>query len=209
MAVKAFDVSVSELNLQSKKIALLLTIYERLYDRYQIRSKILDFSLLITSILVCLATFVDQKVLEFLKIPSDKIFIILGVGAFLVFVFSVSSLVSNWKTQAADFSRAANMLSRIKAECEDRIKADTQEESKQLQIKAIEYTSLINNLPKIPQKEFHKLKTLHKRRLELNKMTEIYPGSSVWLLRIVVNLRANLNVLLRKPVVNDSVEEVG
>lgn len=209
MAVKASDVSVSELNLQSKKIALLLTIYERLHDRYQIRSKILDFCLLITSILVCLTTFVDQKVLEFIKIPSDKIYIILGVGAFLLFVFSVSSLVSNGKTQAADFGRAANTLSRMKAECDDRIKADTQEEIKQMQIKAIEYTSLINNLPKIPQKEFHKLKTLHKRRIELNRMTEIYPGSSVWLLRIVVNLRANLNVLLRKPVVNDSVEEAG
>lgn len=209
MAVKASDVSVSELNLQGKKIALLLTIYERLHDRYQIRSKILDLCLLITSILVCLTTFVDQKVLEFIKIPSDKIYIILGVGAFLVFVFSVSSLVSKGKTQAADFGRAANTLSRMKAECDDRIKADTQEEIKQIQIKAIEYTSLINNLPKIPQKEFHKLKTLHKRRIELNRMTEIYPGSSVWLLRIVVNLRANLNVLLRKPVVNDSVEEVG
>jgi hypothetical protein len=97
----------------------------------------------------------------------------------------------------------------MKAESGEKTKADSQEELKQLQIKAIEYAAIVNNLPKIPQKEFHKLKTLHKRRIELNRMTEIYPGSSVWLLKIVVNLRANLNVLLRKPVVNDSMEKMG
>ncbi len=209
MAVKASEASVNELSLQSKKIALLLTIYERLSDRYQIRAKVLDFSLLVTSIVVCLTTFVDPKIMNFLKIPSDKIFIILGVGAFMTFAFSVCSLISNWKTQAADFCRAANVLGRMKAECNEKTKADSLEDSKQLQIKAIEYASIINNFPKIPQKEFHKLKTLHKRRIELNKLTEIYPGSSVWLLKMVVLLRANLNVLLRKPVVNDSVEEVG
>ncbi|NLW46488.1 MAG: hypothetical protein GXY86_04015 [Firmicutes bacterium] len=209
MAIKPVDTSTNDFNLQSKKIALLLTIYERLSDRYRFRAKILDLCLLVTSITVCLATFVDSKVIEFFKIPSDKIFIVLGIGAFMLFAFSVCSLISDWKTQAAGFGRAANLLNKMKAESGEKSKADSQEEVKQLQIKAVEYAVIVNNLPKIPQKEFHKLKTLHKRRIELNRMTEIYPGSSVWLLRIVVNLRANLNVLLRKPVVNDSVEEVG
>lgn len=206
--VKSVDTPVNDLNLQRKKIALLLTIYERLSDRYQFRARILDFCLLIASITVCLSTFVDSKILEFFKIPSDKIFIILGIGAFMLFALSVCSFVSSWKAQAANFGRAANLLNKMKAESGEKPKADTQDELKQLQIKALEYSVIINNLPKIPQKEFHKLKTLHKRRLELNRMTEIYPGSSVWLLKIVVNLRANLNVLLRKPVVDDSVEEV-
>jgi hypothetical protein len=208
MAIKPVDTSTNAFNLQSKKIALLLTIYERLSDRYRFRAKFLDFCLLVSSITVCLATFVDSKLLEFIKIPSDKTFIILGIGAFMLFIFSVCSLISDWKTQAASFGRAANLLSRIKAESDEKTKVDSQEDLKQLQIKAIENAAIINNLPKIPQKEFHKLKTLHKRRIELNKMTEIYPGSSVWLLKIVVNLRANLNVLLRKPVVDDRVEEV-
>lgn len=207
MAVKTVDTSVNELSLQSKKIALLLTIYERLSDRYRFRAKILDFCLLVASIIVCLSTFVDSKILEFFKIPFDKLFISLGIGAFMLFVFSVCSLVSDWKTQAANFGRAANLLSRMKAESSEKPKADSQEELKQLQIKAVEYAAIINNLPKIPQKEFHKLKTLHKRRIELSRMTEIYPGSSVWLLKLVVHLRANLNVLLRKPVVDDHVEE--
>ncbi len=208
MGVKTSDVSVNELNLQSKKIALLLTIYEKLSDRYFIRARILDLFLLVTSIVVCLTTFVDPKILEFFKVPSDKSVIILGVGAFIVFVISVFSFISNWKAQAADLGRAANTLSRMKAECNEKIKAENQEELKQLQLKAVEYASIINNLPKIPQKEFYKLKTIHKRRIELSRMIELYPGSSVWLLKLVVHLRANLNVLLRKPVVDDSVEEV-
>lgn len=208
MGAKTNDTSANELGLQGKKIALLLTIYEKLSDRYFIRAKILDFSLLVSSIIVCLTTFVDPKILEFFKIPSDKSVIVLGIGAFMVFAISIFSFISNWKTQAADFSRAADILSRMKAECNEKVKAENQEELKQLQVKALQYASIINNLPKIPQKEFHKLKTLHKRRIELGRMVEIYPGSSVWLLKLVVHLRANLNVLLRKPVVDDSVEEV-
>lgn len=207
MATKANDTPVNELNLQEKKIALLLTVYERLSERHFIRAKILDFGLLVASIVVCLTTFVDPKILEFLKIPSDKSIMILGIGAFMIFMFSIFSFINNWKMQAADFGRAANTLSRMKAECNERVKTDSQEDLKQLQIKAVEYSSLINNLPKIPQKEFHKLKTLHKRRIELNRMTDIYPGSSVWLLKLVVHLRANLNVLLRKPVVDNSLEQ--
>lgn len=207
--VKSVDTSVNDLNLQRKKIALLLTIYERLSDRYHFRAKILDFCLLVTSIAVCLSTFVDPKILGFFKIPPDKVFIILGIGAFMLFVLSVCSLISGWKAQAANFGQAANLLSRMKAESAEKPKADNQDDLKQLQIKALEYSVIINNLPKIPQKEFHKLKTLHKRRIELSRLTDIYPGSSIWLLKIVVNLRANLNVLLRKPVVDDRVEEVG
>lgn len=207
MAIKATDSPVNELNLPGKKIALLLTIYERLFDRYSLRARILDYALLITSIIICLVSFVDPKILEFINIPAENSFIVLGGGAFVIFALSVFSFITNWKTQAANLGRAAETLSRLKAECNEQTKSTSAEEIKQLQTKAIEYFAIINNLPKIPQKEFHKLKTLHKRRLELDRMTELYPGSSVWLLKFVIHFRANLNVLLRKPVVDDSVEE--
>ena len=207
MAIKTTDSPVNGLNLSSKKIALLLTIYERLSDRYSVRARILDYALLITSIVICLASFVDPKILEFINIPAENSFILLGSGAFVIFVLSIFSFISNWKGRAANHYRAAETLNRLKAECNEQTKSGIPEDTKQLETKVIEYFAVINNLPKIPQKEFHKLKTLHKRRLELDRMTELYPGSSVWLLKFVVHFRANLNVLLRKPVVDDSVEE--
>lgn len=208
MAAKAADLTANELHLPGKKIALLLTIYERLADRYFIRARILDYSLLIVSIFICLASFVDPKILVHLQVSFDKSSILIGSGAFLIFMISVFSFISNWKTRAADFGRAAEILNRLKAECDENSKTGIPEDNKQSQLKAIEIYAIINNLPKIPQKEFHKLKTLHKRRLELDRMTELYPGSSIWLLKFVVHFRANLNVLLRKPVVDDSVEEI-
>jgi len=209
MSIKATTSPINDLSFPGKKIALLLTIYERLADRYFIRARVLDYALLIASIVICLISFVDPKILEYVNIPSDKSFIILGSGAFMIFVISVFAFICNWKTRAADFGRAAEILNRLKAECNEKAKTGIPEDNKQLQIKALECFAIINNLPKIPQKEFHKLKTLHKRRLELDRMTELYPGSSVWLLKFVVHLRANLNLLLRKPVVDDSVEEIG
>lgn len=208
MAAKAGNLTANELHLPEKKIALLLTIYERLADRYFIRARILDYSLLIASIFICLASFVDPKILAHLQVSFDKSSIPIGSGAFLIFTISVFSFISNWKTRAADFGRAAEILNRMKAECNENSKIGIPEDNKQLQLKAIEFNAIINNLPKIPQKEFHKLKTFHKRRLELDRMTELYPGSSIWLLKFVVHFRANLNVLLRKPVVDDSVEEI-
>ena len=155
-----------------------------------------------------MASFVDPKILARLQVSFDKSSILIGSGAFLIFIISVFSFISNWKTRAADFSRAAEILNRMKAECNENSKIGIPEDNKQSQLKAIEFYAIINNLPKIPQKEFHKLKTLHKRRLELDRMTELYPGSSIWLLKFVVHFRANLNVLLRKPVVDDSIEEI-
>ena len=205
----ALKVNESPVSIQGKKIALLLTVYERLYSRYFMRARILDCSLLVASITVCLTTFVDPKILGLIGVSSDKSFIILGFGAFATFAFSLISLVSNWKNQAAAFGQAADTLNRLKAECGAKVKAENPEDLKNFQYKAIEYSAIINHLPKIPEKEFHKLKTLHKRRMELGRMIEMYPGSSTWLLKFMVHLRANLNVLLRRPVVDDSVEEVG
>lgn len=209
MATNATETPINDTNLPSKKIALLLTIYERLSDRYFIRARMLDYGLLFASIIVCLTTFVDPKIFEVIYVPAEKSFLIQGSGAALIFALSVFSFISNWKTLAADYGQAAEVLNRMKAECNERVKTGNPEDLKQLQVKAIEYFGIINNLPKIPLKEFHKLKTFHKRRLELDRMIELYPGSSIWLLKLVVHLRANLHILLRKPVVDVSVEEVG
>jgi hypothetical protein len=117
----------------------------------------------------------------------------------MVFAIAMTSLLIDWKEKTAYFSQAIDTLGKIQIECREQLKVDVPEEPWDLKTKCLIYSSIINNLPRIPDHDYHKLKAFHKRQMELGKMIDLYPGSSVWLLRIFTFFRANSHVLLRKP----------
>lgn len=185
-----------QLNLQYRTMDMLLTIYEKLSGRYRIFTGILDLLLLFSSITLCLTTFVDLKILQYLLITPEKKEIILSISALLTFVLSIIFLMIDWKKKVSIFSQAAETLRKLKSDCREKIKRANPEE---LSAGYIGYSSVINNLPQISERDFQRLKAYHKRQAELNKMIELYPGSSIGLLRILVSFKANLNLLLRRP----------
>jgi hypothetical protein len=48
----------------------------------------------------------------------------------------------------------------------------------------------MNNLWPIPEKQFHKLKALHFKKIELSKLISSNPGCPLWVLRISLFFRA-------------------
>ncbi len=200
------DSLIKELTQQSRNIDLLSTIFEKLYNRYRFWAGFLDLILLLASILLCLTTFVDQKILEYLKIAPEKGQIILGICSLLVFGIAILSFTIHWKEKAMSYGQAEEVVSKLRLECHELLKMDNHN-NEELAAKYLEYFSIINNLPKIPEKDFHKLKAYHKRRQELSRMLDLYPGSSVKLLKVFIVFRSNLHALLRKPFLNNTVTE--
>lgn len=186
-----------QLTLLYRTMDMLLTIYEKLGGRYRFFAGILDLLLLLASITLCLTTFVDLKILQYLLITPEKKGVILSISALLTFVLSVTSLMIDWKKKVSSFSQAAETLRKLKSDCREKIKRNNPEE---LSANYIGFSSIINNLPQISERDFQRLKAYHKRQTELNKMIELYPGSSIGLLRVLVSFKANLNLLLRRPI---------
>jgi hypothetical protein len=195
-----------ELHHQYRVMNMWLTIYQKLFTRYRIRARLLELILLLCALLLCLTTFVDHKILQFLLISPDKSQMILGFSSFAVLVIALLSWITNWKEKAAYYDQAVDTLCKAQIECSELFKlAITQAED--LRAKSFVYSYLINNLPQITEQDFHRLKAFHKRQLEVNKMIDRYPGSSVWLLRGFIFFQANIHVLLRKPFINQSDDE--
>lgn len=193
---------VKELQHQYRTMNMWLTIYEKLYARYRIRARLLELVLLMSSIFLCLTTFVDSKILQSLLITPDKSQIILGISSLVVLVIALVSWIIGWKEKAACFGGAVDTLNKTYTECHQLLKLE-ETETEDLRTKSLIYSSIINNLPKIAEQDFYKLKAFHKRQLELDKMIDLYPGSSLWLLKILTFFQANIHVLLRKPFINN------
>jgi hypothetical protein len=196
------DASVAkELHHQYRIMNMWLTIYQKLFTRYRLRAKIFELILLLCALLLCLTTFVDHKILQFILITSDKSQMILGFSSFALLIIALLSWVTNWKERAAYYGQAVDILCKTRIECGELLKL-TITETEDFRTKSFIFSFLINNLPQITEKEFHRLKAFHKRQLEVDKMIDRYPGSSVWLLRGFIFFQANIHVLLRKPFVN-------
>jgi hypothetical protein len=194
---------VKELRHQYRTMNMWLTIYEKLYSRYRMRTRLLELALLICSILLCLTTFVDSRILRFLLITPGKGQMILGFSSLAVLVIALLLWILDWKEKAASFGGAVDTLNKTYTECYQLLKLEAAE-IEDLRTKSLIYSAIIHNLPKIAEQDFHKLKAFHKRQMELDKMIELYPGSSVWLLKISTFFQANIHVLLRKPFNNSN-----
>lgn len=197
---KANDTAIiKELHHQCRTLDMWLTIDQKLFTRYRRQARFLEAILLLCALLLCLTTFVDSRVLQLLLITPIKGQIILGISSFAILIVSLLFWITDWKEKAACFEHAVDILNHTYAECHDLLKKIEETEADVLRVKSLVYGSVINNLPRITEKDFYKLKAFHKRQLELDKMIELYPGSSVWLLRIFTFFQANMHVLLRKP----------
>ncbi|MBS4026610.1 MAG: hypothetical protein KGZ96_13230 [Clostridia bacterium] len=129
----------------------------------------------------------------YLTIDQDVARLILGVSSIAVFIVSFISLRVDWKRKAEQYGQAAAVLSEMKLDY--KILRGIKDEKVIIE-KMQSVSKSLNNLPvKIPETHFLKLKALHKRKVALSKMVTKHPGASIFLLRIIVWLKSNYNLL--------------
>lgn len=198
---------MEELRHHYRVIDMMLTMHSALRDRYQRRALLVDLVLLCSSVILCAAVFIDPDVVKSLNIDPQMSRIAIGICSILVFLISVMELRVDWKEKAERHSQANEALGRLKAECRELLKSEDQPDSQRIKEQCHACAWVLNSLPKIPEAEFHRLKALHKRKIELSKMIGTYPGSSLFMLRLILWFRATRDLLRAQMVSNREGEE--
>lgn len=198
--------SVEELKRQFKVIDMMLTMHSALRDQNHVRAVIMDILLLCSSVVLCTTVFLDFGILSFIKINPQWARITIGVSSVVVFMISLFSFRVDWKQKSEKHNQASETLSRLKSDCRELLVSDEQPDAPSVQ-RQIQVNNLtLASLPKIPENKFNHLKAFHYRKVELSKMIETHPGSSLFLLRFRLWAEANFSLFRESPPVTKEEE---
>jgi hypothetical protein len=180
---------IKELRRLGRTIDMMLTMHSVLRDRYKRKALIVDIVLFIASSLLLFASIVDLNLLSRLRLPVQDLSIFLKACSVVIFISSLVILRVDWKEQATKHGRACEALARLKSETRAVLLSDNsaiENYTKHQQLCSL----TMNNLWPIPEKQFHKLKALHFKKIELSKLISSHPGCPLWALRIGLFFRA-------------------
>lgn len=183
------DENIKELRRLGRTIDMMLTMHAVLRDRYKRKSLIVEIVLLIASSLILFASIIDPNLLVRLGLPAQDLSIILKACSVVVFLSSLVILKVDWKEQVAKHGRACEALARLKSETRTVLLCDAsaiENCSKHQQLCNL----TMNNLWPVPEKQFHKLKALHFKKIELSKLISSHPGCPLWVLKVGLFFRA-------------------
>lgn len=163
----------------------MLTIHTALRDRQALRSTISDLVALCASALICIVEFADPHFFVSMHLEPAFAHLLAGGASVLVFLLSLVALKIDWKQRTEIHSHACGLLSELKAEIgtQLRLNGDDSREAARLSARA---TELVHRLPRIPERQFHTLKVLHRRKVQLGQMSKENPNSPIWLLRLIL-----------------------
>lgn len=177
---------MSELERQKKVISMMITAHSILRDRYLFLSSLFENGLIVASVILNAFVFIDAQFIDKQTGISEECQkLIVGIASIFVFAISLVLLQVRWKEKAESHGRAADQLFSLMQEIKVLIDiADDSEKSDELPSFNKKYTDINTAIVKIPDSKFNALKLRHKRKVELSKMIDKYPGSLLFILRI-------------------------
>ena len=164
----------------------MLSMHSKLRDDNQRLALVVNLLLLCSSVILSTLVFIDPTILKFLKIDPQVSQIGAGICSTVVFLISLIELRVDWKEKSERHGQACEILSRLKADCRELLKSNSQPEPQYVADQCKICAQTLSTLPKIPDEKFPSLKAYHKAKIELSKFIDIHPGVPVWMLRIVL-----------------------
>jgi len=106
------------------------------------------------------------------------------LACLIVFIISMVMLKVAWREKGSSHANAVEQLFSLKQECTEILELPD-DENMVLIMKNFnaKYSQINSMLIKIPDRKFNALKLIHKRKVELSKLIDKYPGSRLWLLK--------------------------
>ncbi len=165
-------------------IDMMISAYSFLRDKYKAYSFYSDIFQLGISVLLCATVFFDPQILIKLKISPDSVQLVLGLCSILTFLISLITLRASWSQYSEKYGQAAETLGKLKIDILSLSQFSIEHNEEKISEKFNDYSWITNNIYKIPEKMFLKLKAKHLRKIELSKMLSKNPGSNLMVLRI-------------------------
>lgn len=176
--------SDDELKRQCRLADQMLSMYSILRDRYERRALYLTLGILGSSVILCACTFLPEDALEAVGITALSVKIIIGAFSSLVLFLSIIELRVDWKKRAQGYADAAEALARWRSNYRNTIAQFNPLTADKATALLVSYAETLENRPRIPDSEFHRLKALHLRKVEISRMIDAAPGCPVVILRL-------------------------
>lgn len=183
----------------------MISMHSLLSQRKSKHAFLLSMALVFSSAIMCAFTFVDDPTLALLGFSVAKVRLVMGLASAASFGFSIIELKVDWSEKAKAHRDAARRLSTLKAAYR-RANAtmDTTDRTALWPKLSQEYSSTLDSVEPIPEKDFVPLKAMHLYKRRLSKMVDAHPGCPHWLARLRVRAEATRNLISGKVTIEDA-----
>ena len=163
----------------------MLSAHSRLRDRYRRRIKVLTLAILLLSLAATALAFLTGD--RNLNVGGRfvRLQIIVGALTLMIFALSLLELVVGWSRKAWMHEDAASRLGQLKLRFRGAKHVEDGYEVEGHDL-ANEYQATMDAIVEIPDDQFIPMKAQHRRKIELSKLLDAYPGVPVPLLRLVL-----------------------
>ena len=179
--------SQSDLKTEIRVADMMVTMHAALRDLNARLSAVIDLFVFLFSIALLASVFADVTILKAIGISEEISELTLRISSILVFFFLIVILRVDWKQKAWRHQDAVSKLSRLKFH----LKARSLDSSAELDHLREEYRIVMESLPHIPERVFNRLKAKHLRKVAVSKLLSRCPGSSSFLIHIILFFRSN------------------
>jgi hypothetical protein len=173
------------------------TAYAVLNDRYKLRARLLDISILLLSVWLVAMTFVEPRIGDSLSPPFMRRELWIGLLSVGTFMLSAVQLLVDWKGRAASYSRSLAAVSGFVKTYRSLGKA-SQPQAGPIQQALAAYQAMTDSIESVPEAEFLKLKRRHHLKLAVSAMLDERPGMSIWLAYALIVGRDNFGSKVRR-----------
>ena len=171
-----------------------ITAHSILRDRYSRRSTMLDVSLLVLSAMITFMSFASKDIIDILLPVVMQNKIALPVVSLLLFVVAIVELRVGWKAKFSSHGEAAKALAQFKHELTKTISIKKNCDDADVQTLTTNYQYVNSSIVKIPDDMFLQLKKAHKKKIEISKLLDSYPGALIPILEIKIFFRDNFGM---------------
>lgn len=169
------------------------TVHALLRDRFQRRSNLLDYGLMLVSTYLVGLSLVEPAVGISLSLGFDRT-ILITCMSLITFFFSIVQFKNDWKTRAEEHQRSFTEYAEVKSDCRtytSGVRSVTAPEHQRIRDR---YDMVVEVGTHIPDKEFLAGKAYHTRKVFISRHLDSHPGAWVLLVRVKLFLRDNLNI---------------
>lgn len=183
----------SEIDRKYRVLKQTLSMHTFLSQKYKLRATILDVALITCATAFCATTFVGDDFYSMIGIDIHNSKFLLGGISIIAFLASIISLRIDWKGLYTNHNNAVDKLSDVVALFRDSRSEEKLWASDKIKLLSDKYNISMSNIIQIPPNQFVKLKAKHIRKIEISKLVDQYPGSTLLLLKF----KLTINIIIK------------
>lgn len=171
----------------------MLSQHAYLRDCYKLRSDIIDFGIMICSLILSVLVFSGPNFLHQFFGEVKNAQIIMGLVSLAVLILSIFNWKVDWKKTENSHASSCKILSDLKLKLRSLLGVMHEISQQEYEQGQEIYNRSLEQCCPIPENKFHKTKLHHNKKVALSKAIDDSPGTSLWIIKIKLWCRDTFN----------------